>query len=344
MFSTPTYDVFVSYNQADSDWVWGWLVPRLDEARVRVHIDQRTFRTDPPQASEVERAVNYTRMTLHVFSPEYVADEWLTFESLLARDLDPASWASSAVPALLRPCPLPPRIRFLTPLDFRRQERWEEEFSRLLEVLWAKIPPLSAMQKSVEIGDRGEAWREVQLVLRGSVSDFNAEAQREFISEISGAIGAPPDEVVIAEVSEGSVIVKLEMPEAAAQRLFTMYLERDPRLRSMRILKVELRKPTCQRRLSRTVRSTSFAPEDNDTPKPTFAICTGLPKEHAAVHVLLDRARYFSPKGKVPPRTYVVREIPNSKGSKHEIVLASADSGATAQHNGLPFFSKTFPR
>ena len=75
MFSTPTYDVFVSYNQADSDWVWGWLVPRLDEARVRVHMDQRTFRTDPPQASEVERAVNPYPHDFARLLSEYVADE-----------------------------------------------------------------------------------------------------------------------------------------------------------------------------------------------------------------------------------------------------------------------------
>ena len=106
---------------------------------------------------------------------------------------------------------------------------------------------------------------------------------------------------------------------------------------------MELRKPTCQRRLSRTVRSTSFAPEDNDTPKPTFAICTGLPKEHAAVHVLLDRARYFSPKGKVPPRTYVVGEIPNSKGSKHEIVLALADSGSNSTAQRVALLLEDFP-
>jgi hypothetical protein len=39
-----TYDVFISYSHADSKWVRGELLPRLEEARLKVMIDCRDFK------------------------------------------------------------------------------------------------------------------------------------------------------------------------------------------------------------------------------------------------------------------------------------------------------------
>ena len=38
------YDVFISYSHADQAWVCGELLPRLEEAGLKVCIDQRDFR------------------------------------------------------------------------------------------------------------------------------------------------------------------------------------------------------------------------------------------------------------------------------------------------------------
>ena len=46
------YDVFISYSHVDKAWVNGELLPRLEEAGLKVCIDQRDFR---PGSAERQR-------------------------------------------------------------------------------------------------------------------------------------------------------------------------------------------------------------------------------------------------------------------------------------------------
>ncbi len=39
-----TYDVFISYSHKDSEWVLRTLLPRLEQARLKVCVDKRDFR------------------------------------------------------------------------------------------------------------------------------------------------------------------------------------------------------------------------------------------------------------------------------------------------------------
>ena len=45
------YDVFISYSHADKAWVSGELLPRLEEAGLKVCIDQRDFRPGAPSVN-----------------------------------------------------------------------------------------------------------------------------------------------------------------------------------------------------------------------------------------------------------------------------------------------------
>ena len=85
----PEYDVFVSYSHQDLDltWVRQELVPRLRAAGLRVSLDVDSFRLGAPIVLEMGRAVEGSRYTLAVLTPEYLESSFTELESVLAEHL-----------------------------------------------------------------------------------------------------------------------------------------------------------------------------------------------------------------------------------------------------------------
>lgn len=127
------YDVFISYHPRDGDWVWDWLLPRLEQAGLRVCIDQKCFQPGAPVATEIERAVNESRRTLAVMTPAWVESQWDQFEALLIHQKDAAARIRRLIPLLLKPCYPPDRIRLLQWVDFTDAGRQEEQLSRVID-------------------------------------------------------------------------------------------------------------------------------------------------------------------------------------------------------------------
>jgi DNA polymerase III delta prime subunit len=133
------YDTFISYSHADSDWVKGWLLPRLEQAGLRVCIDVRDFDIGVPSLVNMERAVDHSRHTLLVLTPAWVNSEWTEFEQLLTQTSDPAARRRRLLPLLLRPCQPPPRIAMLTYADFTQETNREAELQRVLKALKGEL-------------------------------------------------------------------------------------------------------------------------------------------------------------------------------------------------------------
>lgn len=127
-----TYDVFISYSHADKRWVWETLLPRLENAGLRVCVDKRDFEIGAPTLVNMERAVENSRHTLLVLTPAWLNSEWADFESLLVSTVDPAGRRRKLLPLLLEPCQLPIRIGMLTCADFIDQQTQEQQFEHLL--------------------------------------------------------------------------------------------------------------------------------------------------------------------------------------------------------------------
>lgn len=130
-----SYDVFISYSHVDRKWVWDELLPRLEKARLRTCIDQRDFEIGVPSLVNIERAVDDSRHTLIVLTPDWLKSEWTEFESLLVGTADPAGRRRKLIPLMLKPCSLPPRIAMLTYADFTRRSDREAEMTRLVKSL-----------------------------------------------------------------------------------------------------------------------------------------------------------------------------------------------------------------
>jgi len=127
-----TYDVFISYSHSDKEWVWGELLPRLEQAGQRVCIDDRDFEIGVPCMVNMERAVKNSCHTLIVMTPAWVESEWTDFESLMAGVIDPAGRRGRLLPLMLRPCEPPLRITTLTYANFTQHHDHIDQFGRLL--------------------------------------------------------------------------------------------------------------------------------------------------------------------------------------------------------------------
>jgi len=92
------YDVFISYSSIDTDWVKGWLLPRLESSGLNVCIDYRDFDIGVPSLTNMENAVERSRKTLLVLTPNWIKSEWTNFESFLIQTDDPAGVRQRTLP------------------------------------------------------------------------------------------------------------------------------------------------------------------------------------------------------------------------------------------------------
>ena len=78
------YDLFISYDEADEQWVEGYLVDALDKAEIR-YISESAFTLGVPRIDEFDRAIRQSRYTLLVISDAYLADDLTRFIDILAQ-------------------------------------------------------------------------------------------------------------------------------------------------------------------------------------------------------------------------------------------------------------------
>lgn len=126
----PPSDLFVSYAQADRDWVVGYLLDALIAAGVRVR-STANFTVGAPRLAEFETALKQCSRILLVLSPAYLADAGLQFVDLIAQQYGLESGAWPVIPLLLHPTPLPPRLAFLVALDAIDPALWPDVVARV---------------------------------------------------------------------------------------------------------------------------------------------------------------------------------------------------------------------
>jgi hypothetical protein len=148
------YDVFISYSHDDRDWVRKELLPRLEQAGLKVIIDYRDFVIGMPSLVNIETAVDNSRYTLVVLTPAWLESQWAEFEGLLVSTRDPAGRKRKLIPLMLEPCQqLPPRIAMLTYADFTVPSQRDTEMERLLKSIGPPESLLSLQSPEKEPSD-----------------------------------------------------------------------------------------------------------------------------------------------------------------------------------------------
>ncbi len=134
-----SYDLFISYANADRAWVEGYLLDTLTEAGVRCH-SEAAFALGAPRLLEFERAIRQSQRTLLILSPAYLADGFNEFINLLAESygLETATWP--VIPLILHPVKLPLRLTILITLDATVPAAWPEVIRRLCDDIQLSVP------------------------------------------------------------------------------------------------------------------------------------------------------------------------------------------------------------
>jgi len=129
------YDVFISYSHRDEVWVVSMLLPRLENAGLKVCIDFRDFEPGKPALLNMQDSIKTSRKTLLVLTPSWIKSEWTFFESLLTSTRDPAGLSRRAIPLRLEECKLPEFISMLTWVDFTRANQLDNSWRQLIKAL-----------------------------------------------------------------------------------------------------------------------------------------------------------------------------------------------------------------
>jgi TIR domain len=132
---TDSYDVYISYHPADKEWARKELLPLLEKNGLHVTIDFRDFEIGVPKIVNIERAVERSRHTLIVMTPDWVRSEWNEFQGLLASTANPTGLQQKLIPLMYKSCTPPARIAFLEVADLTDPEEREIQLDRLIRSL-----------------------------------------------------------------------------------------------------------------------------------------------------------------------------------------------------------------
>jgi hypothetical protein len=136
------YDAYISYvdREPDSTWVTKTLVPRLQDAGLKVAISGDSDDPGVPIIVGRERGIEQAKRIIPVLSEAYLADSWGDYENVLAMHMGIEEGRYRLLPVKIEEVRPPLRLRMLSTLDIATSDRREHELDRLVKALQGPIP------------------------------------------------------------------------------------------------------------------------------------------------------------------------------------------------------------
>jgi energy-coupling factor transporter ATP-binding protein EcfA2 len=142
-----TYDLFISYAEADRAWVEGYLLDALENAEVSCTCES-AFTLGVPRILEFERAIRQSQYILLIISDAYLADDSTQFTDILAQSYGEEIGTWPVIPLMRQEgLQLPPRLKIPEGLTASNSEQWKAAIERLCNQL--KRPPPALPQKPI---------------------------------------------------------------------------------------------------------------------------------------------------------------------------------------------------
>ena len=141
-YDTPfEYDLFVSYNQHDKQWVDEVLQPKLeDELGLRLCLHHRDFRFGEGISEQIVEFIESSKKTLFILSKTFLASNWCHFEVQMVQSHLFMSREDVILLALLEP--LPDRMVSKTLkglMETRTYVEWTENNTYGQKLFWKKL-------------------------------------------------------------------------------------------------------------------------------------------------------------------------------------------------------------
>jgi len=139
------YDVFLSYQSLDEDFAkkLGEKIQSVTYRGRRLKVFLAPWDVQPGDniVVKLDKGLANARYFLLLLSPEALKADWPTAERAAAIYSDPSGRLGKVIPAIKRPCKLPPLLAFRNYLDFRQDSNFNAEFSRLISKLTGQPLP-----------------------------------------------------------------------------------------------------------------------------------------------------------------------------------------------------------
>lgn len=133
------YSLFISYADADREWVTRFLIPEIGLPPDQV-LTTQGFTPGAYAIEEFERAVEQSRYSLLVFSPAYLEDTTNRLGEKFASYVSAEGQPQRLIPLVLRDCELPTRINARVRLNCTSETQWRSEAARVRDLLNQPAP------------------------------------------------------------------------------------------------------------------------------------------------------------------------------------------------------------
>ena len=139
------FDAYISYvdKPPDSDRVWDILMPRLQDAGLRVAVSGDVDQPGVERVVGVERGIQQAKRTIVLLSEAYLADNMAEFENVVGQTMGIQEGTYRLLPIKFGDFDeslLPVRLSMLTTLNLAHPRRAEREFERLVRALQGPLP------------------------------------------------------------------------------------------------------------------------------------------------------------------------------------------------------------
>lgn len=224
--------IFLSHTSEDKPKVRN-LCKRLRDDGFDPWLDEERLLPGQDWNLEIEKALRTSDAILLCFSSLSVIKEGVIqreYKRAMKIQEEKPEGAIFVIPVRLDDCEMPFFIRDLQWMDY------PAGYDKLLLALQSKSVVITKRKKSIRI----EKDKQVQLILEGNFEEFNETRQDDLISVLAAILHVDSKNIRVLQVSSGSIVLILEMPETAIFSLQELAIKKDFRLKAKRILSVQV--------------------------------------------------------------------------------------------------------
>ena len=128
------YDVFVSYNKAEKEWVRK-IVAKLRAAGIKPFFDEEIGLAGAALTRAIAEGIIQSRCSIIILTPEAVESKWVGYEIQRALYKDIDSTGRFVIPVLLKDCQIPAELHGIGYIDCRRSGMRSKQFQELVKAI-----------------------------------------------------------------------------------------------------------------------------------------------------------------------------------------------------------------